>query len=173
MKILESKRLVLRWLNSNDAAFILRLVNEPSWLQYIGDKGVKTLHDAENYIQSGPVEMYDRLGFGMYLVELKQSGEPIGMCGLIKRDSLQDVDIGFAFLPEFRSKGYAFESASAVMSHARDVLGLSRIVAITSQDNHPSSKLLEKLGFRFERILQLETNGEDIKLYVAAPFAHN
>ncbi|MGI9285651.1 MAG: GNAT family N-acetyltransferase [Pseudomonadales bacterium] len=173
MKILESKRLLLRWLNSNDAAFILRLVNQPSWLQYIGDKGVKTLCDAEHYIQSGPVDMYDRLGFGMYLVELKRSGEPIGMCGLIKRESLDDVDIGFAFLPDYWDKGYAFESASAVMSHARNVLGFSKIVAITSQDNHASCKLLEKLGFRFERMVQLEANGETIKLYVAAPLTNN
>lgn len=169
MKILESERLLLRWLNSNDAAFILRIVNEPSWLEYIGDKGVKTLRDAEHYIQSGPIDMYGRLGFGMYLVELKQSGEPIGMCGLIKRESLTDVDIGFAFLPDFCGKGYAFESASAVMSHAKDALGLSKIVAITSQDNHASSKLLGKLGFRFERLVQLQANGETIKLYVAAP----
>lgn len=165
MKIFESQRLRLRRLHSDDAAFILRLVNEPSWLRYIGDKNVNTLHDAEQYIETGPNEMYKRLGFSMYLVELKLNCEPMGLCGLIKRDSLQHVDIGFAFLPEFRGNGYAFESASAVLAYAKADLGFKKIAAITSQHNAASSKLLEKLGFRFEQMTKVKGNGEPIMLY--------
>jgi RimJ/RimL family protein N-acetyltransferase len=168
LKVLETERLVLRWLSTDDAAFILELVNEPSWLKYIGDKGVKTLQDAENYIRKGPVEMYRRLGFGLYLVEIRESHEPIGICGLIKRETLEDVDLGFAFLPKFWGKHYAFESATAAMSYGKNVLGIPRIAAITSQDNRPSEKLLEKLGFRFERNVRLSTSDDELKLYMAA-----
>ena len=167
MKVIETERLILRWLGSDDAAFIFRLVNEPSWLKYIGDKGIRTLQDAENYIRSGPCEMYDRLGFGLYLVELRDGGEPLGICGLIKRESLEFVDLGFAFLPDHWRKGYAYEAAVGAMSYGRDVLGLARIVAIVSRDNHPSSKLLEKLGFRFERMVALDSGKEELKLYAA------
>lgn len=165
MKVLETERLVLRRLSTGDSAFILGLVNEPSWLRFIGDKGVATLEDAERYIRNGPLEMYARLGFGLYLVELKESGVPIGICGLIKRETLEDVDLGFAFLPRFWGNGYAFESASATLSFGKRALGLSRIVAITSPDNVRSVKLLERLGFRFERTLQLAANGEALGLY--------
>jgi len=167
LKVIETERLILRWLGTDDAAFIFRLVNEPSWLKYIGDKGVRTLQDAENYIRSGPVEMYGRLGFGLYLVELKNGGEPLGICGLIKREALEFVDLGFAFLPDHWRKGYAYEAAVGAMSYARNVLGLSRIVAIVSQDNHPSSRLLEKLGFRFERMVALGSDKDELKLYAA------
>jgi RimJ/RimL family protein N-acetyltransferase len=168
LKVLETERLVLRWLSTDDAAFILELVNEPSWLKYIGDKGVKTLQDAENYIRKGPVEMYRRLGFGLYLVEIRESNEPIGICGLIKRETLEDVDLGFAFLPKFWGKHYAVESATAAMSYGKNVLGIARIAAITSQDNRPSEQLLEKLGFRFERNVRLSTSDDELKLYMAA-----
>ena len=168
MEVAGTERLLLRWLNAGDAAFVLELVNEPSWVQYIGDKGVRTLEDAQRYIENGPLEMYARRGFGLYLVELKETGEPIGICGLIKRDALEHVDLGFAFLPRFWRRGYALESAAAVMSYGRRVLGLSRIVAILSHDNRRSCKLLEKLGFRFERTIRLQTNGEELELYAAA-----
>lgn len=167
MNVVETQRLLLRCLTTGDAAFILQLLNEPSWLRYIGDKGVTTLQSAESYIDNGPVEMYARLGFGLYLVELKESGEPIGICGLIKRETLDDVDLGFSFLSRFWRKGYAFEAASAVMSYGNRVLGLSRIVAIVSQDNHPSAKLLEKLGFHVERLVRLQADGEELRLYAA------
>jgi RimJ/RimL family protein N-acetyltransferase len=165
MKILETERLVLRRLTADDAPFILQLVNEPSWLLHIGDKGVRTLEDARNYIDQGPIEMYGRLGFGLYLVELKASGEPIGMCGLIKRESLEDVDVGYAFLPRFWAKGYAVESASAVVSHGKSAFGLSRIVAITSKENHALAKVLGKLGFRFERAVRLAVDAAEVNLY--------
>ena len=169
MTVTQTERLLLRWLDVRDSAFIFELVNEPSWLRYIGDKGVKTLQDAQRYIEDGPIEMYQRLGFGLYAVELKENGAPIGICGLIKRDALVDVDLGFAFLPRFWTKGYALESASAVMSYGRSALGLSRIVAIVSQDNHRSARLLEKLGFRLESSVSLQPDGDELKLYAAVP----
>ena len=167
MLVLETERLNLRWLDSRDAAFILGLTNEPSWLKYIGDKGIRSLEDANNYIQSGPREMYQRLGFGLWLVELKQTADSIGLCGLIKRDTLDDVDIGFAFLPEFWRQGYALESAAATISYARETLKLGRLVAITSQDNQASGKLLKKLGFRFKELIRLSPEEERIRLFVS------
>jgi RimJ/RimL family protein N-acetyltransferase len=168
VEVAATERLLLRWLNVGDAAFIFELVNDPSWIQYIGDKGVRTLEDAQRYIQTGPLEMYERLGFGLYLVELKETGEPIGICGLIKREALEHVDLGFAFLPRFWRNGYALESAAAVMSYGKKMLGLSRIVAVLAHDNRRSCKLLEKLGFRFERTVRLQANGEELEFYAAA-----
>ena len=165
MKVLVTDRLVLRWLAADDAEFIFELLNDPMWLRYIGDKGIRTLDDARDYILKGPAEMYVRLGFGLYLAELKDGSIPIGICGLIKRDSLDDVDLGFAFLPEFRANGYAYESASAAVRYGKDALGLKRIVAITTPDNHASVKLLEKLGFRFEQLLRLSDDAEELRLY--------
>jgi RimJ/RimL family protein N-acetyltransferase len=169
LNIAKTERLRVRWLIAEDSAFILALVNQPSWIQYIGDKGVRTLQDALRYIENGPVAMYKRAGFGLYLVQLAKTGEPIGICGLIKRDALEDVDLGFAFLPTFWGNGYAFESAAAVISYGRKVLGLRRIVAILSPDNHRSSKLLEKLGFCFERMHRMQPNDAALKLYAIAP----
>ena len=148
MQVLETSRLVLRWVTTDDAPFIFELLNEPSFLQYIGDKGVRSLEDACNYILTGPVASYQRFGFGLYLVLLKESGTPIGMCGLLKRDSLPDVDVGYAFLPRFRGMGYAIEAASAVMRHGFDTMGLPRIVALTHPDNGRSIRVLEKLGLQ-------------------------
>jgi RimJ/RimL family protein N-acetyltransferase len=167
LKVLETDRLNLRWLSTDDAEFILELLNEPSFLRFIGDKGVRTLDDARDYILKGPVDMYNRLGFGLYLTELKESGAPIGICGLIKRDGLEDVDIGFAFLPKFWAKGYAYEAAAAVMAYGKTVLGLKRIVAITSPDNYASARLLEKLGLRFERMIHLSKDAPEVRLFVS------
>lgn len=166
MKVLETGRLILRQLHTGDAAFILRIVNDPSWLKYIGDKGVRSLEGAEKYILTGPVDMYHRLGFGMWLVELKSNRKPIGLCGLIKRDTLDDVDLGFALLPAFCQKGYAIEAAAATLEYAQTDLQLSRVVAITSQDNTVSGRLLEKLGFKFERLLPVDPDDELLKFFV-------
>lgn len=163
MIVLETERLTLRWLDVKDAPFILELVNDPAWIQFIGDKGIKNLEDAKKYILNGPVDMYNKMGFGLYLVERKEDLTPLGMCGLIKRDSLEDVDIGFAFLEKFRSKGYGYESAVAVIEYGVQKLGLKRIVAITSIDNVASGTLLEKVGLRFEKIIS--DSGEDLKLF--------
>jgi len=163
--ILETERLILRKLSPDDAEFVLALLNEPSFLRYIGDKRVRDLDDARQYILTGPVASYERNGFGLYLVELKENGIPIGISGLVKRDTLPDADIGFAFLPAYWSKGYAVESAAAVMNYAREVLGLTRIVAITSPDNEASAKLLGKIGLRFERMIKLSEAAEEVKLF--------
>lgn len=165
MKVLETERLNLRWMSADDAAFMRGLLNEPSWLRFIGDRGVRTLDDARNYILTGPVASYARLGFGLYVVELKESGSPIGICGLVKRDFLDDVDIGFAFLPQYWRQGYAYEAASAVMGYGTETLGLKRIVAITAADNHSSARLLEKLGLRFERMVSYPGDGHDVRLF--------
>lgn len=165
MEVLQTIRLTVRHFERADAPFILELLNEPSWVRYIGDKGIRTLADAERYIQDVLVAMYARLGFGLYLVELTGSGESLGMCGLVKRDSLEDVDVGFAFLPRFWGQGYAYESAAAVMSQARVGLGLARLVAITLPTNQAASKLLLKLGFTFERMIVATTGGEELMLY--------
>ncbi|MFE4761266.1 GNAT family N-acetyltransferase [Bacillus mycoides] len=163
MIVLETERLTLRWLDVKDTPFILELVNDPAWIQFIGDKGIKNLEDAKKYILNGPVDMYNKMGFGLYLVERKEDFTPLGMCGLIKRDSLEDVDIGFAFLEKFRSKGYGYESAAAVIEYGVQKLGLKRIVAITSIDNVASGTLLEKAGLRFEKIIS--DSGENLKLF--------
>jgi RimJ/RimL family protein N-acetyltransferase len=168
LEIAETERLRLRWFNADDSTFILELLNEPSWIQFIGDKEIKTIQDAQRYIENGSVAMYQRTGFGLYAVELKEVGKLIGMCGLIKRETLTDIDLGFAFLPEFWRNGYAFEAATAVMSYGRKTLGLSRVVAILSQDNVRSSKLLEKLGFRFETTLRYQPTNEELHLYAVA-----
>ena len=165
MKIIETERLLLREITDDDAGFILELVNEPGWIQNIGDRGVRTIDDARRYIADKLAASYERNGFGLYLVELKETGASAGMCGLVKRDSLEDVDIGFAFLERFWSKGYAFESASAMMDFAQNTLGLKRIVAIVSPGNHSSIKLLEKLGLHFERMIKMPDDEEEIKLF--------
>jgi [ribosomal protein S5]-alanine N-acetyltransferase len=164
IQVLQTERLRLRHLESADAPFIVELLNEPSWLKYIGDKAVRTVRDAQRYIEDGPVAMYARLGFGLYLVELNGRAESLGMCGLIKRDTLPDVDIGFAFLSRFWGNGYAYESAAAVVSYAKRHLGIDRIVAITTPINVASSKLLLKLGFALERS-NFRIGGDDLMLY--------
>ena len=165
MRVLETDRLLLRHLTSDDAEFVLELLNEPSWLRFIGDRGVRTLDDARAYIVNGPVAMYERHGVGLYLVELKSDGVPLGICGLIRRETLEDIDIGFAFVPRHWGKGYALESAAAVLEHGRHTLALRRIVAITSLDNDSSIRLLEKLGMTFERTMRMPGEDEDVKLF--------
>ena len=162
---LETDRLRLREFVADDAEFILELLNQPSFIQFIGDKGVRSVDDAKNYIATGPVESYRRYGFGLYLVELKDRRVPIGMCGVLKRESLPDPDLGFAFLPESWGQGYAFEAASAVLNEARDSFKLTRILAITNPDNDASIKLLGKLGLQFERVMQLSSDSDAVKLF--------
>jgi RimJ/RimL family protein N-acetyltransferase len=165
MNVLETQRLTLRRLTPDDAEFIFALVNDPSWLRFIGDRGVRTLADATDYILKGPMDSYERQGFGLYLTALKDSGTSIGICGVLKRETLDDADIGFAFLPQFVGMGYAYESGRAVLVHARNDLDLRRLVAITSPDNHASIHVLEKLGFAFERMIRMAADRDEIKLF--------
>src|SRR5450631_2704980 len=164
MNIIQTKRLLLRELELTDADFILELLNESGFLRFIGDKGVRTLTDAREYIRKGPIDSYGRYGFGLYLTSLRD-GTPIGICGLVKRDGLSDVDVGFAFLSRHQSKGYAVESASAVLEHARQVLGLQRVVAITATENLGSIAVLEKIGLKFERMISLDEHSPELKLF--------
>lgn len=165
MTVIETPRLTMREIRTDDAAFILELVNDPAWVRFIGDKKVKTLEDARGYIERGPRALYKRYGFGLWLVEVKDGGEPAGICGLVKRETLADVDIGFAFLPRHRARGYACEAAEATLDYARRVLGLTRIVAIASPDNDRSSRLLEKIGLRFEHTLRLAADADEVALF--------
>jgi RimJ/RimL family protein N-acetyltransferase len=165
LKIIETERLALRYISLDDAEFMLDLLNQPSWIHYIGDKGVRTLEDARSYILHGPVDMYARLGFGLYLVEVKDGNIPLGICGLIKRDFLVDVDIGYGFLPQHWAQGYAYEAAKAVMAYATEVLGLRRIVAIISRDNHRSAKLLGKLGLKYEQMVKYPDSEQMVRLF--------
>jgi RimJ/RimL family protein N-acetyltransferase len=165
LKVLETERLILRQFSAADAGFILELLNEPSFIQNIGDRGVRTLSDAERYIETGPIASYARNGFGLYLVLLKESNESIGMCGLIKRDALEDVDAGYAFLPRYWSKGYAIESVLAVMEYAKNTINLERVVAIVDPNNQGSIRVLEKAGLRFERMVRLSLDDIELKLF--------
>ena len=162
---LHTGRLVLRQLTTADAPFMVQLLNEPSWLRYIGDRGVRTAEDAVRYIETGPRTMYCRYGLGLYHVGLAASGQSVGVCGLLKRESLEDVDLGFALLPAFWGQGYAREAATAVLAHARRVLGLQRIVAVVLRHNAPSRRLLEVLGFTLERPVRLADDLEELLLY--------
>jgi len=162
---IQTERLFLRDLNLDDSAFILQLLNEPSFLHFIGDRNVRTLEDAGRYIENGPVASYRQNGFGLYLIALKDTGVPIGMCGLIKRPALDDPDIGFALLPAYWSQGYAFEAATAVLAYSRDVLGIGRIVAIAAPDNVSSARLLGRLGLQFERLMRMPGESADVKVF--------
>ena len=162
---LETSRLQLRWLDLQGAEFILRLVNDPQWLRFIGDKQVSNLLEAQGYIENGPQAMYRQFGFGLNRVALRKGDTAIGICGLLQRDSLPDPDLGFAFLPEYRRRGYAREAAEAVLQHGFSTLEQTRIVAIVNSANQASSGLLEKLGFHLDREIKMEPNGTPADLY--------
>jgi RimJ/RimL family protein N-acetyltransferase len=165
LKVLETERLILRRLTADDAGFMYALMNDPAYLRFIGDKGIRTVTDARQYILTGPVQCYEHYGYGLYLTELKKRGEPIGICGLVNRESLEDVDIGFAFLPEYWAQGYAQESAAAVIEYGKNVIGLKRIVAVTAADNQSSIRLIEKIGMRFEKMANVFADQPDVKLF--------
>lgn len=165
MTVLETDRLTIRRLEHGDAAFVVELLNQPSFIRYIGDKGVRTVDDARQYLDDGPLDSYRRHGFGLYLTELRSNGAPVGMCGLLKRDELEFPDLGFAFLPQYWSNGYALESAAAVLRYGREVLGMSRVLAVTSPDNASSARLLGKLGLTFDDIVDLSGDGNEVRLF--------
>jgi RimJ/RimL family protein N-acetyltransferase len=162
--VIQTPRVDLRELDLADAEYILELLNEPGFIRFIGDKGVRTLADARDYLRQGPMDSYARNGFGLYAACLRD-GTPIGMCGLVKREGLDDPDVGFAFLSRYWFKGYAVESAGAVLAHAVEMLRLKRIVAITSPDNWSSIAVLEKIGFKFERMIRLVDHSPELKLF--------
>ncbi len=165
MKILETERTILREVTKDDAEFILDLLNQPSFIRYIGDRNVRSVAQARDYIESRFTKSYQKFGFGMWAVELKETNAHVGICGFVKRDGLPDADIGFAFLPQYERKGYAFESAAAALEYGKNVLNLKRVLAITSKDNENSGRLLGKLNFTFERLIALPGDDEELKLF--------
>jgi ribosomal-protein-alanine N-acetyltransferase len=162
---IETSRLSLRWLAADDAAFIYRLLNDPDWLRFISDRRIASLDEARAYIEEGPMAMYRQYGFGLNRVALKRSDRPIGICGLLRREQLSDADLGYAFLPEFRHRGYALEAAHAVLRHGFTELAQKRIAAITSADNEASIRLLDRLGFGYQRPFETEAGRPPVNLY--------
>jgi len=163
--VLQTERVVLRKFTPDDAPFIITLLNSPGWIQFIGDRGVKTTEDAVHYLLNGPLKSYELNGYGLYLVESKEHAASIGMCGLVKRENLECPDIGFAFLPEYMGKGLAYEAAKAMLSFARKELGLSLIYGITLPDNRTSIRLLEKVGMKFNKTFKQINKEEELWLY--------
>jgi RimJ/RimL family protein N-acetyltransferase len=165
VKTLETERLRVRPLTPEDAVFIVELVNEPAWLQFIGDRHIRSIEDATAYLAHGPIVMYARHGLGLGAVQRKADGVRVGICGLLQRDNLPEVDLGYALLARFAGHGYAQEAAAACLAHGWQERGLKRIVALTALENERSIRLLGKLGFAFERLIRLEPNGPESRLF--------
>lgn len=162
---IQTERLLLERFEHGDAPFIVSLLNQPSFLTNIGDKGVRDEVDARRYLDQGPLASYAQHGFGLFRVSLRDSATVVGMCGLIRRDTLDDVDLGYALLPEYWGRGYAVEAARASLNYGLDVLGLPRVVAIITPGNHASVRVVEKLGMAFRQKVRLEDEQEPIDLY--------
>jgi ribosomal-protein-alanine N-acetyltransferase len=162
---LETPRLVLRQLDFSDADFLVGLLNQPSFLANIGDRGVRNVEDAHRYLREGPLAMYEKFGFGLWHVSRRTDGTAVGMCGLLKRDILPDVDVGYAFLPEYWGQGYASEAAAATLAHAAAKFRLPRVIAVVSEGNEGSIRVIEKLGMKFERMVPMRPNEPDVRLY--------
>jgi RimJ/RimL family protein N-acetyltransferase len=161
----ESARLTFRRLELGDAPFLIELLNEPSFIEHIGDRGVRSVDDAHRYLREGPFAMYERYGFGLWRVARRTDDEPIGMCGLLKREALPDFDLGYAYLPRHWGQGYALEAARATMRDAARRFGLRRVIGIVSPGNTASIRLLERLGMRFEGDFPLDSREPEVKLY--------
>jgi RimJ/RimL family protein N-acetyltransferase len=162
---LETARLVLRRFTFDDAQFVVELLNQPSFIANIGDRGVRNADDARRYLRDGPMAMYEKFGFGLWHVALRSDGAPVGMCGLLRRDILPDADVGYALLPEFWGQGYAFEAAGATLRHGAGKFGLTRVIGVVSEGNTPSIRTLEKLGMSFERMFSMRPGEPDVRLY--------
>lgn len=167
-RVLDTPRLALREMVAADAPFILELLTDPAFLECIGDRGVRTLEDAGRYIETGPRASYARLGFGLWVVTARVDGAPVGICGLLKRDTLPDVDVGYAFLPAYRGLGYAAEAARACCEYAFAQRGLPRVLAIVSPGNAASIRVLEKIGFRHEGRRRLAPQDAEVEVYARA-----
>lgn len=164
-RALQTNRLQLRWLTLDDGELMLAIWNDPAFVRNVGDRGIRTAEQAAQALSEGPLQLYQDYGFGPYRLALRDTGEAIGICGLFKRETLDDPDVGFALLPEFCGKGYASEAAAAVVEHAKHGLGLPRLTAIVSPENAASIGLIEKLGLRFERMIRMPGESDDISLY--------
>ncbi|MEO8019626.1 MAG: GNAT family N-acetyltransferase [Pseudomonadota bacterium] len=162
---LDTPRLTLRRLEFDDAPFVVALLNEPSFLENIGDRGVRSIEDAHRYLREGPMAMYEKYGFGLWHTARKSDGASVGMCGLLRRDSLPDVDVGYAFLPAYWGQGFAHEAAEAVMRLGASKFGLKRLIAVVSAGNAGSIRVLEKLGMSFERMFAMSPDEPPVRLY--------
>lgn len=163
--VIETQRLILRKFTVDDAAFMLELLNTPDWLRFIGNRNVRTLEQAKQYLLNGYIRSYQEHGFGFYVVVIKATQESIGICGIVKRKDLEDVDIGFAFFQQFMGKGYGYESACAVLNYARNDLKIKRIVAIVDSENLVSIALIKKIGLQFEKMIQLSPKDIELMLF--------
>jgi RimJ/RimL family protein N-acetyltransferase len=161
---LETPRLTLRRLQFDDAPFLVKLLNEPSFIENIGDRGVRSIEDAHRYLREGPMAMYEKFGFGLWHTARKD-GVPVGMCGLLRRDNLPDADVGYAFFPQFWGQGFAHEAASATLSHGARKFGLTRVLGVVSEGNAGSIRVLEKLGMSFERMFVMHEGEAPARLY--------
>ena len=166
--VLETERLRLRRISLDDAGFMLEIWNDPAFVRNVGDRGVRTVEQAQQALKSGALKLYADHGYGPYAMVLKSDGSSIGICGLFRRENLDDPDIGFSVLPDFCGKGYAGEAAFAVIAHARDDLGIRELTAIVSPGNAPSIGLIEKLGLSFIRMITMPGDDEAICLYSAS-----
>lgn len=162
---LETSRLTLRRLEFADAPFVVAQLNQPSFIANIGDRGVRSIEDAHRYLREGPMAMYEKYGFGLWQVMRNSDNAAIGMCGLLRRDNLPDADLGYAFLPEYWGAGFAFEAAEATLRHGARKFGLERIIAVVSEGNTASIRLLEKLGLRYERMFAMRPDEPEVRLY--------
>ena len=163
--VIETERVILRKFTIDDAAFMLETLNTPTWLRFIGDRNVKTLEEAENYLLNGNIRSYQEYGFGFYVVVIKETQESIGICGIVKREGLEDVDIGFAFFQQFMGKGYGYEAGSATLNYALNDLKIKKIVAIVDPENVVSIALLKKIGLQFKKMIQLSPKGIELMLF--------
>lgn len=163
--ILHTEHLELRWLTLDDAAMMLAIWNDPAFLRYVGDRGVRTVEQAREAVTAGPLKLYADYGYGPFRLVRRHDGSDVGICGLFRRDGLDEPDIGFSILPDYRGQGYGFEAAAAVLDHARDALQLSGVIAIVSPQNDPSIGLLEKLKMRYERTIRMPGDDHDVSLY--------
>jgi len=161
---LETPRLILRRLEFADAPFVVKLLNEPSFIENIGDRGVRSIEDAHRYMREGQMAMYDKFGFGLWHTATRD-GVPAGLCGLLKRDILPDVDVGYAFLPQFWGQGLAYEAAAATLRHGASKFGLRRVIGVVSAGNAGSIRVLEKLGLSFERMIVMQEGRPPVRLY--------
>lgn len=162
---IETPRLALRRFVFDDAPFVVELLNQPSFIKNIGDRGVRNVDDAQRYLRDGPMAMYDKHGFGLWLASRRSDGVPVGMCGLLKRDILPDVDIGYAYLPAYWGQGFALEAARATLEHGARKFGLKRVIGVVSDHNDASIRVLEKLGMRFERMYPMHEDEPEVRLY--------
>jgi RimJ/RimL family protein N-acetyltransferase len=162
---IETPRLLLRRLEFADAPFLVTLLNEPSFIENIGDRGVRSIEDAQRYLREGPLAMYQKYGFGLWHTARKTDGMAVGLCGLLRRDILPDVDVGYALLPAFWGMGFAYEATSATLRHGADKFGLERVIGVVSEGNAGSIRVLEKLGMSFERMFAMRENEPPVRLY--------